>query len=192
MPSQPQFDIPSTPDPLDPTKTSQSTQRSNVLEYHRQSTNIHNADPIGPHPLHRPAGHRNRAEHVRILSLSCISISFRTHPSTSPFPSPTLISLPFPSPSPTYPPTHPPPSPFPPSLPQLPLTPRSPRAAAPEPAGCNGGSYRDPDKATAEALCKSHCLDSCITFQNQDYWYSVCQCVCHLPTSPFLPILAGS
>ncbi|CAL8576548.1 hypothetical protein XPA_002423 [Xanthoria parietina] len=51
-----------------------------------------------------------------------------------------------------------------------------PRAAAPEPAGCNGGSYRDPDKATAEALCKSHCLDSCITFQNQDYWYSVCQC----------------
>ncbi|CAO1599697.1 hypothetical protein XANCAGTX0491_003413 [Xanthoria calcicola] len=49
-------------------------------------------------------------------------------------------------------------------------------AAAPEPAGCNGGSYRDPDRATAEALCKSHCLDSCITFQNQDYWYSVCQC----------------
>ncbi|KAL8846234.1 MAG: hypothetical protein Q9221_008666 [Calogaya cf. arnoldii] len=49
-----------------------------------------------------------------------------------------------------------------------------PREAVPEPQ-CSGGSYRDMDRAKAVAACEANC-GSCVTFQNQDYWYSVCQC----------------
>ncbi|KAL9614185.1 MAG: hypothetical protein Q9167_001337 [Letrouitia subvulpina] len=50
-----------------------------------------------------------------------------------------------------------------------------PREAAPlpEPAGCSGQSYRDPDQAKAVAACKAACTTGCIApFYNGGYWYS--------------------
>ncbi|KAL9031287.1 MAG: hypothetical protein Q9196_000669 [Gyalolechia fulgens] len=42
-----------------------------------------------------------------------------------------------------------------------------PREAAPEPQGCTGQSYRDPDQATAVAHCDANCQYPCLApFEN--------------------------
>ncbi|KAL8628382.1 hypothetical protein Q9189_005926 [Teloschistes chrysophthalmus] len=57
-----------------------------------------------------------------------------------------------------------------------------PREAAPEPAGCNGGSYRYSDPAQSLAACQANCHSGCIgpfaggSEGGVDYYITVCQC----------------
>lgn len=51
-----------------------------------------------------------------------------------------------------------------------------PRKAAPEPAGCTGGSFRDTNETVALAECNANCHDGCFDFQSGDYWFAICRC----------------
>lgn len=52
-----------------------------------------------------------------------------------------------------------------------------PREALPKPAGCNGGSYRATNATAAAAECTASGCKSCLApFENQGYYYAICEC----------------
>ena len=54
---------------------------------------------------------------------------------------------------------------------------RRPREAVPEPAGCNGGSYRATNSTAAASECAASGCHTCMTpFLNQGYYYAICEC----------------